>query len=144
MVLLTLGLSMVLVPFSLGMTWASHRSMALVAGGFVLLFLFAVHEQYYAKRPIIPFSLLFSRNVAGSCLVSIVLFVSYFSWDSYYSSYLQVVHGLSISEAGYIDHIYGLGMRAARAGQPCPLLGWSCTGVLVCTYRPLVLHAFAA
>lgn len=109
MVLLTLGLSMVLVPFSLGMTRASHGSMVLVVIGFVLLFLFAAHEQCYAKRPIIPFSLLFSRNVAGSCLVSIVLFVSYFSWDSYYSSYLQVVHGLSISEAGYIDHIYGLG-----------------------------------
>ncbi|KAK7918027.1 hypothetical protein PG985_009901 [Apiospora marii] len=108
-VLLALGLSMIFVPFSLGIKTSNRSSLVLVAMGFATLFAFAVHERYQATKPIIPFGLLFSRNTGGSCLLMIVLFVSYFSWDSYYSSYLQVVHGLDIAEAGYIDHIYGLG-----------------------------------
>ncbi|KAK8022070.1 hypothetical protein PG993_012837 [Apiospora rasikravindrae] len=93
----------------LGVLPGGVRCLVLVAMGFATLFAFVVHERYQAKKPIIPFNLLFSRNTGGSCLLMIVLFVSYFSWDSYYSSYLQVVHGLNIAEAGYIDHIYGLG-----------------------------------
>jgi hypothetical protein len=108
-ILITTGLTMVLVPVSLGTRAANHLNAILLVVGIVLLVLFAIHEKYYAKRPVIAFSLLFSRNVAGSCLLSVVLFVSYYAWDSYYSSYLQVVHGLSITEAGYIDHIYGFG-----------------------------------
>ncbi|KAK8849103.1 MFS general substrate transporter [Apiospora arundinis] len=108
-ILLAMGLSMIFVPFSLGIKSSNRSSLVLVAMGFATLFAFAVHEKYQAKKPIIPFGLLFSRNTGGSCLLMIVLFVSYFSWDSYYSSYLQVVHGLNIAEAGYIDHIYGLG-----------------------------------
>ena len=30
-------------------------------------------------------------------------------WDGYYTSYLQVVHGLSIKNAGYIANIYSIG-----------------------------------
>jgi predicted MFS family arabinose efflux permease len=104
-----MGLTMVLVPFSLGTRSSDHWNMIILIVGLILLSAFAIHERYYADRPVIAFSLLFSRNVAGSCMLSIVLFVSYYCWDSYYSSYLQVVHDLSITEAGYIDHIYGFG-----------------------------------
>ncbi|KAI0127871.1 MFS general substrate transporter [Xylariales sp. AK1849] len=108
-ILITLGLTMLLVPVSLGKRAEDHWNATLLAVGFVSLLSFVFHEKYYATRPVIAFSLLLSRNVAGSCLLSILLFVSYYSWDSYYSSYLQVVHGLTITEAGYIDHIYGFG-----------------------------------
>ena len=30
-------------------------------------------------------------------------------WDGYYTSYLQVVHGLSIKDAGYVANIYNIG-----------------------------------
>ncbi|KAK8061112.1 hypothetical protein PG997_015333 [Apiospora hydei] len=132
-ILLGLGLSMIFVPFSLGIKASNRSSLVLVAMGFATLFAFAVHERYQAKKPIIPFNLLFSRNTGGSCLLMIALFISYFSWDSYYSSYLQVVHGLDIAEAGYIDHIYGLGscLWAAvvgyliRASDRYRWLGWA-------------------
>ncbi|KAF7515251.1 hypothetical protein G7054_g14672 [Neopestalotiopsis clavispora] len=107
--LVTCGLTFVFVPVSLGTGAAGIWSLALLITGVVMLVAFVFHEKYYAPRPIIAFSLLFSRNVAGSCLLSIVLFIAYFAWDSYYSSYLQVVHGLSITEAGYINHIYEFG-----------------------------------
>lgn len=108
--LITLGLTLVFVPVSLGAGAASNGwNVALLTIGMISLVAFGFHEKCYASRPIIASSLLFSRNVAGSCFLSVVLFVAYFAWDSYYSSYLQVVHGLSIIEAGYIDHIYGFG-----------------------------------
>ena len=109
--LITIGLTLILVPFSLvGSTSAEDfRSNAfLVFIGFNLMIIFTVHERY-TPRPILDFSLLFSRNVAGACLLTIAIFIAYFSWDGYYTSYLQVVHDLSITEAGYIGHIYGLG-----------------------------------
>lgn len=107
--LVTFGLTLVFVPVSLGAGAANTLNLVLLVIGLTLLVAFGFHEKLYAPRPIISSSLLFSRNVAGSCLLSVVLFVAYFAWDSYYSSYLQVVHGLTITEAGYIDHIYGFG-----------------------------------
>lgn len=42
----------------------------------------------------------------GSFVLSAVMFISYYCWDGYYTSYLQVVHELTVSEAGYISNIY--------------------------------------
>ncbi|KAM0818619.1 putative Major facilitator superfamily (MFS) profile domain-containing protein [Seiridium cardinale] len=107
--LITLGLTLVFVPVSLGTSALSKWNVVLLTIGLILLVAFSWHEKFNAPRPIIAASLLFSRNVAGSCLCSVLIFVSYYAWDSYYSSYLQVVHGLTITEAGYINHIYGFG-----------------------------------
>ncbi|KAH8658408.1 MFS general substrate transporter [Xylariales sp. PMI_506] len=107
--LVTFGLVFSLVPVSLGLGSANAMNIAFLAVGLVLITAFIVHEKMFAVRTVIAARLLFSRNVAGSCLLFIFIFVSYFSWDSYYTSYLQVVHGLTITEAGYIDHIYGFG-----------------------------------
>ncbi|KAH6647224.1 siderophore iron transporter [Truncatella angustata] len=109
--LVTFGLTFAFVPVSLGVGVGAGGAwkLALLIVGILLLVAFAVHEKLYARRPVISARLLFSRNVAGSCLLSIFIFVAYFAWDSYYSSYLQVVHGLTITEAGYINHIYGFG-----------------------------------
>ncbi|KAK6216500.1 hypothetical protein LQW54_003506 [Pestalotiopsis sp. IQ-011] len=107
--LVTFGLTAVFVPVSLGTGAAGGWTLGLLLVGLVMLVAFGFHEKYYATRPTIRFSLLFSRNVSASCALSVVIFVAYYAWDSYYSSYLQVVHGLSITEAGYINHIYGFG-----------------------------------
>ncbi|OTA99096.1 hypothetical protein M426DRAFT_325440 [Hypoxylon sp. CI-4A] len=108
MFLAAVGLTLILVPFSLH--GSSVNSAVAITPVFGVLFLiaFGVHEQR-AKRPFIRFSLLCSRNVAGSSLLSITIFIAYFAWDGYYTSYLQVVHNLTLTEAGYIGHIYGLG-----------------------------------
>ncbi|KAJ1337390.1 Siderophore iron transporter mirB [Microdochium nivale] len=109
--LITAGLTLILVPFSLVGSTSSEDLRAnvfLVSTGFVFMAMFTIHERQ-AVRPVVDFALLFSRNVAGACLLQIVIFIAYFSWDGYYTSYLQVVHDLSITEAGYIGHIYGLG-----------------------------------
>jgi predicted MFS family arabinose efflux permease len=56
-----------------------------------------------------PFELLTDRTVLGAYILSALLFVSWYIWNSYFSSYLQVVTGLSITEASYVGNIYGIG-----------------------------------
>ncbi|KAI0887598.1 MFS general substrate transporter [Annulohypoxylon maeteangense] len=110
MFLAAAGLTLILVPFSLHGAEASFNSSVAITPIFGVLFLitFGVHERK-TKRPFIRFSLLCSRNVAGSALLSITIFIAYFAWDGYYTSYLQVVHNLNVAQAGYVGHIYGLG-----------------------------------
>ncbi|CAJ2506655.1 Uu.00g078410.m01.CDS01 [Anthostomella pinea] len=112
MLLITAGMALILVPFSLASSSAtSHGLGSHTAGvilGLVLMVAFALHERR-TDRPFLRFSLLFSHNVAGACLLSATIFVAYFSWDGYYTSYLQIVHDLSITKAGYIGHIYSIG-----------------------------------
>ncbi|KAI1096639.1 putative siderophore iron transporter mirB [Rostrohypoxylon terebratum] len=104
------GLTLILVPFSLHGASASYNSSVAITPIFGIIFLigFGIHERK-AKRPFIRFSLLCSRNVAGSALLSITIFIAYFAWDGYYTSYLQVVHNLNVAQAGFVGHIYGIG-----------------------------------
>ncbi|KAF4959649.1 hypothetical protein FGADI_1572 [Fusarium gaditjirri] len=69
--------------------------------GVVSLAGFAAWEKWYAKVPYVPFKFLKDRTILGACLLSAFLNMSIFAWDTYYNSYLQVVHGLSIATAGY-------------------------------------------
>ncbi|KAI0405672.1 MFS general substrate transporter [Xylaria palmicola] len=112
MVLLSVGMTLILVPFSLTSSSSTRTSLnaytATLLLGFAFVFAFGFHERK-VNKPFIAFSLLCSRNVAGACLLSISIFVAYFAWDGYYTSYLQVVHGLSITQAGYIGQTYSIG-----------------------------------
>ncbi|KAI1815261.1 MFS general substrate transporter [Poronia punctata] len=110
--LLSAGMTCILVPFSLTSGYSTNATVnaytvtMLLGIGFTVAFV--AHERKTAK-PFIAVSLLCSRNVAGACLLSVTLFVAYFAWDGYYTSYLQVVHGLSITQAGLVGQIYSLG-----------------------------------
>ncbi|KAI0532925.1 putative MFS siderophore transporter [Xylaria digitata] len=112
MLLLSVGMALILVPFSLTSKSTSKTSLNAYTGTLLLGFAFVIAFGYHERRtskPFIKFSLLASRNIAGACLLSVTIFVAYFAWDGYYTSYLQVVHGLSITEAGYIGQIYSIG-----------------------------------
>ncbi|KAI2615192.1 putative siderophore iron transporter mirB [Hypoxylon sp. NC1633] len=108
MFLAAAGLTLILVPFSLHGSSVNSAVAITPIIGVLFVVAFCVHERT-AKRPFIRFSLLCSPNVAGACLLSVTIFVAYFAWDGYYTSYLQVVHNLTLTEAGYIGHIYGVG-----------------------------------
>lgn len=112
MLLLSAGMALILVPFSLTSESTSATTLnaytATLILGFAFVIAFGFHEKK-TKKPFIAFTLLCSRNVAGACVLSVTIFVAYFAWDGYYTSYLQVVHGLSITQAGYIGQIYSIG-----------------------------------
>lgn len=74
--------------------------------GFILLILFGLHERFTASTPFLPYHLLTSRTVLGACLLSFTYQISYYAWNSYWTSFLQVVTHLSISEAGYVSSTF--------------------------------------
>lgn len=112
-ILAGVGLTLFLLPFSIagsaGSKWSSPPIIIMLLLGVILIASFVFYEHHYAPKPFVPFQLLLSRNVMGSFTLSASLFIAYFCWDGYYTSYLQVVHQLSVAQAGYVANIYTLG-----------------------------------
>lgn len=81
----------------------------MLALGIALLVIFGLYEKYLSPHSFIPFHLITDRTIIGACGVTAVSFTSFYLWDSYYISYLQVVHQLSITNAGYVFNIFSIG-----------------------------------
>ncbi|KAH7413399.1 major facilitator superfamily domain-containing protein [Cadophora sp. MPI-SDFR-AT-0126] len=109
---LSAGLVLFLLPFSItgygSNSWTSPSIICMMILGLVLLAIFGVWERFFATLPFIPYRLLLDRTVIGACLLCASRFIAYYCYDGYYTSYLQVVNGLSISEAGYINNIFSV------------------------------------
>ncbi|EER37016.1 siderophore iron transporter [Histoplasma capsulatum H143] len=91
-ILLACGLALFLLPFSLYSyqkdQWRSSLVISMIIVGGLLLF---------------------DRTVLGACILAASLFVSFYIWDSYFSSFLQIANDLSITQASYIVNIYSIG-----------------------------------
>lgn len=117
LLLLVTGLALFLLPFNLfpyqGATldeqWSSALVISMLVIGFSTLIAFAIWEWKFAPVTFIPFHLLRDRTVLGCCMVSAILFVEYYIWNTYFSSFLQVVPGLDIVQTGYVINIYSMG-----------------------------------
>ncbi|PGH13038.1 hypothetical protein AJ79_03875 [Helicocarpus griseus UAMH5409] len=111
--LLAGGLALFLLPFSLysyqADQWRSDMIICMIIFGGLLIIAFALYEKYLAPVCFIPFNLLVDRTVLGACILAASLFVSFYIWDSYFPSFLQVVNNLSITHASYIVNIYSIG-----------------------------------
>ncbi|KAE8165450.1 major facilitator superfamily domain-containing protein [Aspergillus tamarii] len=123
----TIGLSLVTVAFVLmllPLTPASHanndsissadrsRSPDTITSFFlgVLAFMaFVLWERYCAPVCFLPFNRLKDRTLLGACFLAASLFASFYCWDLYLASYLQVTFNTSIRETGYIYNIYTIG-----------------------------------
>ncbi|KAK3673345.1 MFS siderochrome iron transporter 1 [Recurvomyces mirabilis] len=113
LLLLCGGLALFLLPFSLysyqTKGWQSPMIICMIAFGGLLLIRFALYEKYIAPKTFIPFSLLTDRTVLGANILAATLFVTFYIWNSYFQSFLQVVNGLTITEASYVGQIYTIG-----------------------------------
>ncbi|CAK7214196.1 hypothetical protein SEUCBS140593_002101 [Sporothrix eucalyptigena] len=113
MLLCMTGLAMFLLPFSIysyqALKWRSPMILSFLVLGIVFLGLFVMYERFWAPKTLMPYSLMTDRTVLGSCVTSGSIFVSFFIWDNFFTSFLQVVSGLSVTEASYVGNIYNLG-----------------------------------
>lgn len=111
--ILAAGLALFLLPFSLytyqPQGWHSALVISMLVIGSLLIILFAIYEKLWAPKTFIPFPLLTDRTVLGACILAGVSFVSFFCWNSYFTSYLQVVTNLTITQASYVGNIYTVG-----------------------------------
>ncbi|KAF9880117.1 MFS siderophore iron [Colletotrichum karsti] len=109
-VLFACGLVTFLLPFSLASTapngWSTGYIIAMIVTGFVVLVLFLLNELFLAPVPFFKFEFFSDRTVVGVCLLDITYQVAYYCWNSYFTSFLQVVNNVSVSEAGYISNTF--------------------------------------
>ncbi len=70
---------------------------------------FGLWERFLAPKTFIPYDLLTDRTVLGACVLSGTLFVEFYLWDSYFSSFLQVAQGLTLTQATYVGNTYNVG-----------------------------------
>lgn len=113
MLILIAGLALFLLPFNLYFKqeegWKSPMIISMLVIGFVLCVAFPFYEKFIAPKTFIPFELLTDRTVLGACILSGVLFISFYIWNAFFPSFLQVVNGLTITEQSYVSNIYSIG-----------------------------------
>lgn len=101
-----------LVPFNIAayapQGWSTDYIIAMLVVGLVLLILFGLEQAFLAPTPFFPWHYLRDRTVVGSCLINACYQISYYAWNYYFTSFLQVVYNLSISEAGYVNNIFSM------------------------------------
>ncbi|KAI0205598.1 siderophore iron transporter mirB [Astrocystis sublimbata] len=113
LILLSAGFTLFLLPFSIysfqTYGWADRLTIGLLIGGIASLALAVVWEKYWAPVKYMPWEILKDRTVLGACVLAAVLFVEFYIWTAYFSSFLQVVLRLQVWQVGYIGNIYSLG-----------------------------------
>ncbi|KAI1487056.1 major facilitator superfamily domain-containing protein [Biscogniauxia mediterranea] len=113
LILLSGGFALFLLPFSIysyqAYGWRDPLTICLIIFGGLLLIASFVWEAYFAPVQFLPWHLLKDRTVMGACCLSAILFVEYYIWNSYFSSWLQVVLNLNVTQTGYVSNIYSIG-----------------------------------
>lgn len=111
--LLAAGLALFLLAFSLysyqSNEWKSPMIICFIIFGVLLTVAFALYERYLAPVTFIPYGLLVDRTVLGACILAGALFVSFYIWDGYFPSFLQVVNNLTVTQTSYVVNIYSIG-----------------------------------
>ncbi|OOO06051.1 major facilitator superfamily MFS_1 [Aspergillus oryzae] len=109
-ILFAAGLTVFLLPFTLARSapegWKTDYIIAMIVVGFVVLLLFAAYQVYLAPVPFLKHTYLLNRTVLGACLLDFVYQMSYYCWNSYFTSFLQVVNNLTVAEAGYVNSTF--------------------------------------
>ncbi|KAH6876433.1 major facilitator superfamily domain-containing protein [Thelonectria olida] len=117
------GLIIFLLPFNIASSapnqWATGYIIAMIVVGFLLLVAFALNELYFAPVPFLKFHFLTDRTLVGACLLDLTYQISYYCWNQYFTSFLQVVNYLSVAEAGYVNNTFSV-----VSGFLLFLVGW--------------------
>ncbi|KAL1966055.1 hypothetical protein VTN77DRAFT_4803 [Rasamsonia byssochlamydoides] len=112
-ILISAAFALFLLPFSLASSsaqeWRTPHIVVMIILGGLLFPVFLIWEKFFAPVCFAPFRLLIDQTVLGGCLLGAILFISFYCWDIYFTSYLQVVYDLSIADAGYVYNIYNIG-----------------------------------
>ncbi|KAI5863547.1 MFS general substrate transporter [Durotheca rogersii] len=113
LILLCGGFALFLLPFNIYSYqyygWRDPLTICMIVFGALLLVAAVLWERFLAPVRFMPWELLKDRTVLGACILSAVLFVEFYVWTAYFTSFLQVVMNLSVTQTGYIGNIYSVG-----------------------------------
>jgi hypothetical protein len=111
-ILFSSGFTLFLLPFTIAASapngWATGYIIAMLVVGSVLLVLFGLFETYIAPVPFINYHILADRTIIGACLLDVTYQISYYCWDSYFTSFLMAVNDLSLAQANYINNTFNV------------------------------------
>lgn len=111
-ILIMFAFCLFLLPFSLvsyaPQGWQTPYIIAMIVLGLLLFPTFVVWEKYFAPVQFLSWKYLKEPTIIGSCLLYGIMFLSVFTWNGFYNSYLQVVHRQSIVNANYILNAFSL------------------------------------
>jgi MFS family permease len=106
LLLISAGFAFFLLPFNLytleAKGWGSRLIICFLVFGVLFIAGFVVWEKFFARICLTPWTILRDRTVLGTCIVGFTLFASATCWNIYFSSFLQVVNGLSVTQASYV------------------------------------------
>ncbi|PHH52331.1 Siderophore iron transporter mirB [Ceratocystis fimbriata CBS 114723] len=113
LVLIVTGSALLLLPFNLYTRqregWHSPLIIAMLAVGSALTGIFVIYEAFYAPVKYIPYSFFKDRTIVGAFALSAILMACFYIWNSYFSSFLQVVNNLDVVQANYVSNIFTIG-----------------------------------
>lgn len=130
MLLFSIGLTVFLLPFNIAAMapdgWRSGYIIAMIVLGLVFLGIFFAYETYLAPVPLLGHSFMTDRTVIGVCLIQATYQISYYCWNNFFTSFLQVVNDLSVRNAGFVNNtftvvsgflLFGVGYAVRRTGR---------------------------
>lgn len=104
------GLTTFLLPFTLARSapdgWDTPYIIGMIVCGIVTLALFGLQQTYLAPAPFMKHTYLFDRTVIAACLIDFTYQMSYYCWNLYFQSFLQVVFNVTVSQAGMINSTF--------------------------------------
>ncbi|KAJ5094727.1 Major facilitator superfamily domain general substrate transporter [Penicillium angulare] len=108
----TAGLVLFELPFDIADYapdgWKTGYIIAMIVVGFSFLFFFAIWEKFFSPVPFLDISYIGDRTVIGACCLDATYQLSYYCWNYYFTSFLQVVNSLTPTQAGWINHIFDI------------------------------------
>ncbi|KAI0970750.1 major facilitator superfamily domain-containing protein [Xylaria arbuscula] len=111
-VLFSTGLVVFLLPFDIASDapygWATGYIIGMIIAGFAVIVIFGLYEAFIAPTPMFDLKLLSDRTVIGACAIDATYQISYYCWNNYFTSFLQVVNDLGIAEAGYVNNTFNV------------------------------------
>ncbi|KAI0913551.1 major facilitator superfamily domain-containing protein [Ustulina deusta] len=111
-VLFSTGLVVFLLPFDIASDapygWGTAYIIGMIISGLVIIVIFGFYEALLAPTPMLNFKLLSDRTVIGACALDATYQISYYCWNNYFTSFLQVVNDLGIAEAGYVNNTFNV------------------------------------
>lgn len=103
---------MFLLPFTLAKSapngWQTGYVVAMIVIGFSMLVCFVLYELYLAPEPFLKHKFLTDRTIIAACLIDATYMISYYCWNSYFTSFLQVVCNLTVAQAGYVNSTFSV------------------------------------
>ncbi|KAI1311772.1 major facilitator superfamily domain-containing protein [Xylaria venustula] len=111
-ILFSTGLVVFLLPFDLASDapygWGTAYIIGMIIAGFAVIVIFGFYEALIAPTPMFDLKLLSDRTVIGACAIDATYQISYYCWNNYFTSFLQVVNDLGIAEAGYVNNTFNV------------------------------------